>query len=307
MKIVICTKKDLAACLALNRLLDALAGRHEIVVILSDYVLDAERSNPHALHLMMHERDLVLDYVFPWLDREFPKGSGARCLTYRSLPGRHGVPMELWGPIRRPEAAAAMAQIAPDVILSVRYDYVFRDNVIGIPRLGIYGLHPGALPRFQGLCSPFRAMEHNDARSGCTLFHLDKGLDTGPIVDIGWWDIAYQRSALWNFVHTYFAGIDALLRHMPILEGGRPLSTKPQPSPAGCYFSYPTENEFESFIRRGGHLVLGSDYLEMLSWFLPDGLNDPRLPELADLVSRAERTTATAVGTARPAPELQTP
>ncbi|MEG6506092.1 formyltransferase family protein [Nitratidesulfovibrio sp. 1201_IL3209] len=285
MKIVICTKKDLAACLALNRLLDGLAGRHDVFVVLSDYVLEAEKADGHAARLVAHERDMVLDHVFPFLDRLYPDGSSAACATYAGLQARYGVSMELWGPMRLPQARDAMRDIAPDVIISCRYDYVFQEDVLALPRLGTYGLHPGALPALQGLCSPFRAMQRGDRRSGCTLFHLDSGLDTGPVVEIGWADVAYDRSVLWNFVQTYFAGIDTLMRHLPTLEQSRRLPARAQDPARRQYFTYPTEEEFREFSRRGGHLVLPGDYLELLSWFLPDGLRDAQLPALEKLVS----------------------
>ena len=67
MKIVVCAKKDLAGCVALNRLLDGLLARHEVYVVLSDYVLDAECSNAYAASLVAHERNMVLEHILPWL------------------------------------------------------------------------------------------------------------------------------------------------------------------------------------------------------------------------------------------------
>jgi len=288
-KIAICAKKDLAGCLALNRLLEGFAGKHEVFVVLSDYVLDAENSNPFAADLVAHERGMMLDHVLPWLDAHVPAQSGAACLTYRGLQARYPVAMEQRGPMRAAESIAAMRDLAPDVVISCRYDYVIPQAVIDMPRLGTYGLHPGALPALQGLCSPFRAMEQGRAQSGCTLFQLDAGLDTGPIVEIGWWPIAYDRSLLWNFVHTYFAGVDTLMRHVPELEANKPLVAKKQNGEGRNYFSYPTEEEFKSFTRRVAPIVRTDDYCELLSWFLPAGAEDPLMPELKALVNALER------------------
>lgn len=285
MKIVVCAKKDLAGCVALNRLLTGLVARHEVFVVLSDYVLDAECSNAYAASLVAHERSMVLDHILPWFEARFPKGNAASCQTYLGLQQRHNIRMEQWGPMKSAQSRQRMRELAPDVVISCRYDYVIPEDVIDMPLLGTYGMHPGALPDLQGLCSPFRAMEHGHARSGCTLFHLDAGLDTGPIVEIGWWPIDYQRSLLWNFVHTYFAGIDTLLRHLPVLEAGCELSTCVQSTEGRQYFSYPTEAEFRSFTQKVAPLVLAEDYYEILSWFLPGGLADPALPELRSLVT----------------------
>jgi hypothetical protein len=285
LKIIICAKHDLAGNLALNRLVRILAPRHEIHVILSDYVLKAERENPLAGCLLKYERDMPLECIFPWLDKEFPSGSPAACQTVAGLAATYGISMELWGRPRSPQAIDGMRRLAPDLILSCRYDYIFPDEIIRIPRFGTYGLHPGILPQIQGLCGPFRAMQMRHSRTGCTLFHIDQGIDSGPVVDIGWHDIDYSRSLLWNFVQTYFAGIDIFARHLPILECGERLPEKTQNASDRCYFRYPTEEEFSQFLAEDGALVDLDDYLELLCLYLPKGMRDDRMKALKSLVT----------------------
>ena len=93
MKVVVCAKKDLAGCVALSRLLAAVAPRHDVFVVLSDYVLDAECSNAYAASLVAHERNMVLEHILPWLETRFPHGSAARCQTYAGLKKRYGIDM----------------------------------------------------------------------------------------------------------------------------------------------------------------------------------------------------------------------
>ena len=146
-------------------------------------------------------------------------------------------------------------------------------------------MHPGVLPQIQGLCGPFRAMQMGHTRAGCTLFHIDEGIDSGAVVDIGWSDIDYSRSLLWNFVGTYFAGIDALEHHLPILEQGKRLPGTVQNASDRRYFCYPSEDEFRKFLSADGALVNLPDYLELLSLYLPKGVHDKRMKELQMLVT----------------------
>jgi methionyl-tRNA formyltransferase len=285
LRIAICVKQDLAGNLALNRLVRTLAGRHEIHVILSDHVLTAERANPLAACLLEHERDMPLECIFPWLDEQFPRGCPDAYQTVSGLAATYGISFELWGRARTPQTITNMRRLAPDLIISCRYDYIFPDEIIRIPRLGAYGLHPGLLPQIQGLCGPFRAMQMRHARTGCTLFHIDEGIDSGAVVDIGWNDIDYSRSLLWNFVGTYFAGIDVLNRHLPILEQGKRLPGVVQNSAERQYYCYPSEDEFRTFLGADGALVDLRDYLELLSLYLPKGMQDQRMKELRMLVT----------------------
>ncbi len=291
MRILICTKYDLAGNLALNRLVRALAPRHDLHVILSDYVLKEERSNRMAACLLRHERDLMHETVFPFLNDSFAPEHArqdSHFLTFEALSAAYGIPVTLRGRIALPESAEYVRSLSPDMIISCRYDYIFRSNVISVAPLGIYGLHPGALPGVRGLCSPFRAMLLGHVRSGCTLFHVDEGLDTGDIVDIGWAPISKERSMLWTFVHTYFAGIEALRRHLPELERGNRLRAAPQVAADQHYYAYPTENEFRQFMDQGGMLVTRKDYLELLALYLPGGMADPHLARLRELTSPCE-------------------
>lgn len=287
MKIVICGKHDLAGNLALNRLVNILAPRHEVHVVLSDLVLKAERQNPLAGLLLKHERDLPVANLYPWLDSMFPRGSHAAFQTPAGLAATHGVQVELWGCPRTPQAVEAMLRLAPDLILSCRYDYILPEEMLRIPRLGAYGLHPGQLPQIRGLCGPFQAMRMRHERSGCTLFHIDPEIDNGAIVDIGWTEIDYSRCLLWNFVQTYFAGTETFRRHLPTLEAGQLLPGSLQDKSAQRYFCYPTEAEFDRFLADDGNLVDQQDYLDLLSLYLPHGRQDALMPELERLVTAA--------------------
>jgi len=285
MKITICTKKDIAGNLALNKLVHSLIKDHTVHVVLSDYVLPQERATEFASHLVNHERDMILEKIFPYFDiKEFHKEQ-IECRTFDGIADHYNVPVELWGPIGSNDSVRRMEQIAPDLIISCRYDYIFTQDVINIPKFGIYGLHPGALPEMQGLCSPFRAMDLLHTQSGCTLFKVDAGLDTGEIIDIGWSHITYNRSLLWNFIHTYFAGIDTLLRHLTPLERDKTLSSTPQTPENQMYYSYPTEAEFHHFIQNGGQLILHDDYLELLSGYIPDAQKETHLNHLRKIIN----------------------
>lgn len=285
MKIAICSKHDLAGNLALNKLVHALAPRHEIHVILSDYVLKAERENQFASCLLTHERDLPVEVFFPYLDQEVPPDGTAACLTIDALAAKYRISVQHWGRARSAQAIDGMRLLSPDLILSCRYDYIFPGKILRMPRLGAYGMHPGMLPQIQGLCGPFRAMQMGHTHSGCTLFRIDEGIDSGPIVEIGWAKIDYNRSLLWNFVQTYFAGIEVLLRHMPALEHGRPLDGTIQDDSLRRYHGYPSEKEFAEFVAGGGALVTREDYLELLSLYLPEAMHDRRMDDLRRLAA----------------------
>lgn len=283
MKIVICAKNDLAGNLALNILVRALAPHHELHIILSDYVLKAERKNPTAAYLVKYEHDFPLERFYPFLEQHVPAENSATCLTAAGLSAAFQLPVHHWGRARSKEVIEGIRLIAPDLILSCRYDYIFPDEILEIPPQGAYGMHPGMLPQIQGLCAPFWAMLQGHEHSGCTFFQIDNDIDSGPVVEIGWTPIDYSRSLLWNFVQTYFAGVATFLRHLPTIVQGDHLQAHSQDASARRYYGYPTETDFKQFQKKGNTIVSKKDYLEMLSWYLPGGMDDPFMPEVERL------------------------
>lgn len=50
-------------------------------------------------------------------------------------------------------------------------------------RLGAVGLHPALLPAYRGSYPLWWALRDGAREVGLTMYHLDDGIDTGPIID----------------------------------------------------------------------------------------------------------------------------
>ena len=73
--------------------------------------------------------------------------------------------------------------LKPDLILVVGYRKLFPNQILQIPKYGVFGLHASLLPHLRGFAPLNWAILNNDSYSGVTLFKMDKGTDTGNIVD----------------------------------------------------------------------------------------------------------------------------
>lgn len=264
MKIVVCVKLDLEGNIALNRLAPAL-GAHELSIILSDKVTRIERQVRQSAEFLFYERDLLVDHLFPLLDRIPPPCTQAENLTFHQLAERHRCPLRLIRDINAPDSEAYLRELRPDVILSVRYDLIFKPNVIRIPRCGIYNIHPGELPRYRGVYAPFRAMLQREEFAGCTLHRVDEQIDGGPVVGIRRLRIDPSRSVLWHMAHLYPLGIELFLDLLPRLEQEGALPASPQDESQMRYYTFPTAAEFQELVDRGGSLIDPGDYLELLA------------------------------------------
>jgi methionyl-tRNA formyltransferase len=78
---------------------------------------------------------------------------------------------------------ARLRAVAPDLLLSAAHQRLIRPPELAVARLGTVGLHPALLPRYRGSHPLWWALRNGELEAGLTLYVLDAGIDTGPILD----------------------------------------------------------------------------------------------------------------------------
>lgn len=268
MRIVICTKRDLAGALVLNTLMPHLAA-DSVLVLLSDKTRPVEKAIPELAEMKFLERDLAIDTVFPLVD--MVAGDDAPLATFSGIGRRFGVPVKVVADINGPETEALLRDFAPDLLLSARFSLIFKRHIFQIPRFGTWNVHPGALPRYAGLFAPFRCLAEGGDRIGCTLHQVDDGIDTGPVVGIGWLPVDPARSLIWHVVNTYRPGLDLFIQMLAGLRGGVLPQPMVQDRALRVYGSLPDAAAFHTFRERGFRLYDPKEYMEIVNGFLPAG------------------------------------
>jgi methionyl-tRNA formyltransferase len=76
----------------------------------------------------------------------------------------------------------ALRALAPDLLVVTSFPRLLRPSLLALPRLGAVGLHASCLPRHRGPVPLFWTYVHDDPEAGITLFWLDAGEDTGPLI-----------------------------------------------------------------------------------------------------------------------------
>ncbi|WP_281356955.1 phosphoribosylglycinamide formyltransferase [Fodinicola acaciae] len=101
--------------------------------------------------------------------------AGVPTFTHRlkEFPSRHDWDAAL---------AKTVAEFSPDLVVSAGFM-----KLVGEPFLAAYGgrfvnSHPALLPAFPGIHGARDALDYGVKITGCTLFVVDAGVDTGPIL-----------------------------------------------------------------------------------------------------------------------------
>jgi folate-dependent phosphoribosylglycinamide formyltransferase PurN len=92
----------------------------------------------------------------------------------------HGWDYEVHATINSPEAIQAVERVRPLIAIAAGAG-ILRQRILAAPRLGTLNAHMGILPAYRGMNACEWSAFHRDA-AGCSVFWVDEGIDTGPII-----------------------------------------------------------------------------------------------------------------------------
>ncbi len=95
-----------------------------------------------------------------------------------------GLPLLQPASLRGAEAADAIRAWMPHAVVLADYGRIVPASLLAIPPHGFLNLHPSLLPRHRGATPIPAAIAAGDRETGVTLFRMDPGMDTGPIVAV---------------------------------------------------------------------------------------------------------------------------
>ena len=98
--------------------------------------------------------------------------------------------IELGIPFAAPEKARAiefvehLESMEADALVVASYGQILSQRVLDSAKRGGINLHGSILPRYRGAAPIQRCIENGDTETGITLMQMDRGMDTGDIIEI---------------------------------------------------------------------------------------------------------------------------
>ena len=122
-----------------------------------------------------------------WVLTNAPRGAG-RGLALRSTPVWE-LAQKLGVPAYTTERLSADAERvewikanAPDVLLVIDFGHIIREPVLTAAKYGCLNIHPSKLPEYRGSAPLQRVLMDGRTSTAVSIFRLDAGMDSGPIL-----------------------------------------------------------------------------------------------------------------------------
>lgn len=140
-----------------------------------------------------------------------------------------GLPVIAARDLRDPEVVDRVRALAPDCCPVVAYGVLIPPMALEVPARGWVNVHFSLLPRWRGASPVQRAIWAGDEVTGVTVFRIDAGLDTGPLLSSIETPLGPRETSGEALERLALVGADLLVRTLDAVEAG---TCEEQPQPA---------------------------------------------------------------------------
>lgn len=121
-------------------------------------------------------------FVVTTPDEPSGRGQQLKATPVKEAAQKAGLPVHQPEKLKDPSFLSVVRQGALDLGLVVAYGKILPKELFEIPRLGFLNVHFSLLPAYRGAAPIQWALIHGEKKTGVTLFWIDEGMDTGPIL-----------------------------------------------------------------------------------------------------------------------------
>lgn len=170
--------------------------------------------------------------------------------TVRKILAKHGISeIAVSGSLNSPVSIAKLKDLSPDLLISVAGNEIFKKPLIELAPKGCLNIHTALLPKYRGLMPSFWVLKHREKETGVSVFYVDEGIDSGPI-------LVQERFTIGNMTQreliqaTKLLGMKATIKAIEKIREGN-TATIPNNDEESTYFHFPTKKDIKEFRKAG--------------------------------------------------------
>ena len=134
-----------------------------------------------------------------------------------------GIPVKQHKTLKAPEVRDEFVSYNADLAILAFVTQIVPAQVFSVPRLGSVCFHPSLLPKYRGASAINWALINGETTTGVTLFWVDQGIDTGPILLQK--EVAVEpddTTGSLYFNKIFPLGVDAIGEAVDLIKAGNP-------------------------------------------------------------------------------------
>jgi methionyl-tRNA formyltransferase len=163
---------------------------------------------------------------------------------------KHKIPvLRVHKSINHNDSLETISSYKPDLLISIAANQIFKRTLLDIAPKGCLNLHTALLPKYRGLLPTFWVLKNNEKETGISLFFMDEGIDSGPI-------LVQKRIEIRKMTQSQLIkiskriGMDAIVEAIEEIQAGH-YKLIPNKHEEMTYFSFPTREDVRAFIKAG--------------------------------------------------------
>ena len=153
------------------------------------------------------------------------------------------------GPINSIKNIELIGSYNPDLLISILGNQIFKKPLLDLAPKGCINLHTAMLPKYRGLMPTFWVLKNNQKNTGVSVFFVDEGIDSGPIIIQEKVKIGNQTQAQ-LIMQTKKIGMELIVKAVNLISENN-LVLIPNPDSEKSYYSFPSRQDVIEFEKIG--------------------------------------------------------
>jgi methionyl-tRNA formyltransferase len=167
---------------------------------------------------------------------------------------KYSIPIiQIKGSINSDLSLAIIKSYNPDLLISIAGNQIFKKPLINLAPKGCLNLHTALLPKYRGLMPSFWVLKNNEKETGVSVFFVDEGIDSGPILVQKRIPIDETMTQSQLIKKSKKIGMDAIIEAVELIRQGE-YKLIPNPDGEKTYYSFPARQDVISFYKSGRKL-----------------------------------------------------
>lgn len=151
--------------------------------------------------------------------------------------------------INHEDSVNKISSYKPDLLISILGNQIFKEQIFNLAPKGCLNLHTALLPKYRGLMPTFWVLKNNETHTGVSVFFVDKGIDSGPIIVQESLKIG-NRTQEQLIIETKKIGMNCILKSIDLINNNNFQLIENNPEEKS-YYSFPTKNDVRIFKKLG--------------------------------------------------------